>query len=134
MKKIVAIVSLTFISAAAVAQSRKDAPQPILVTSMASTAAKITTRDIIINPNPVKGPAFSLELQNLDKGRYNIYLFDNKGKKYLVKTLNTEGGTSTENLDLPKEITQGTYILQVISKTARFSKKLVVEQLSPVSR
>jgi hypothetical protein len=127
MKKIVAIISLTFIGAAAVAQSNNEAPGQVLNASMVSSATKIVTTDVVINPNPVKGQNFSLELQNLDKGKYNIYIFDNTGKKYLLKMLNIEGGTSIQVLDLPKDITQGTYILQVLSKTARFSKKMVVE-------
>jgi hypothetical protein len=127
MKKVLVFISLTIISAAAVAQSNNEAPGVALATSMVSSAAKITSTDIVINPNPVKGQNFSLELQNLDKGKYNIYIFNNAGKKYLVRTLTIEGGTSTQVLDLPKDITQGTYILQVLSKTARFSKKMIVE-------
>jgi hypothetical protein len=127
MKKILAFISLTFICAAAVAQSENDAPGAVMATSMVASAAKVNTSDVIINPNPVKGQNFSLELQNLEKGKYNIYIFDNTGKKHLVRNLTIEGGTSVQVLDLPKDITQGTYILQVLSKTARFSKKMVVE-------
>jgi hypothetical protein len=127
MKTIIAIISLSFISAAAVAQSNNESPGAALATSMVTSSARVTSKDVVINPNPVKGQNFSLELQNLEKGKYNIYIFDNNGKKYLVRSLNIEGGTSTQLLDLPKDITQGTYILQVLSKTARFSKKMVVE-------
>jgi hypothetical protein len=124
MKKIVAFITLTFIGMAAVAQTDKSGTAAALTTSMVSTA-RIT--DVVINPNPVTGENFTLELQNLEKGKYTIYAYDNNGKKYLLKVLNTEGGTSTQTVALPKEITTGTYILQVVSKTARFSKKMVVE-------
>lgn len=90
-------------------------------------AAKSLHADIRINPNPVKGENFSLELQNLEKGKYNIYMFDEKGKKYLVKTLNYDGGSTIEILNLPEKATSGTYILQVLSKTSRFIKKMVIE-------
>jgi hypothetical protein len=124
MKKIVAFITLTFMGIAAVAQNASSNTGAVLSTSMVSSA-KIT--DVTINPNPVKGQNFTLELQNLDKGKYTICAYDNNGKKYLLKVLNTEGGSSTQIVDLPKEITTGTYILQVVSKTARFSKKMVVE-------
>ena len=90
-------------------------------------AAKSLKADIRINPNPVKGENFSLELQNLDKGKYNVYIFDKSGKKYLIKTLNYDGGSTTEVLNLPEKATNGTYILQVLSKTSRFIKKMVIE-------
>lgn len=126
MKKIVAIITLTFICAAAVAQSaKKSSIQPALTTSIASSAKKIS--DVAINPNPVTGSNFTLELQNLENGKYSIYIFDKNGKKYLVKTLNLDEGSSTQVIDLPKDITTGTYILQVLSKTSRYSKKMVVE-------
>lgn len=89
--------------------------------------ARTVKSDIRINPNPVKEQTFSLELQNLEKGKYNIYLFAKSGKKYLIKSLNYDGGSTTEVLNLPKEALNGTYILQVISKTSRFIKKMVVE-------
>jgi hypothetical protein len=124
MRKIVAFITLILIGTAAVAQTEKSGTAAALTTSMVTTA-RIT--DVVINPNPVTGQNFSLELQNLDKGKYTIYAYDNNGKKYLLKVLNTEGGSTTESVALPKEITTGTYILQVVSKTARFSKKMVVE-------
>src|SRR4051812_46339400 len=123
MKKVFAIVILTFFSTIAFSQAAKNkASQPVVATAMVTAATSIP--DVLINPNPVKGQNFSLELQNLEKGKYNIYIFDNNGKKYLVKTINTEGGSSTETIDLPKDVTSGTYILQVLSKTTRFSKKM----------
>ncbi len=97
-----------------------------MVSSTVLTAKKLTP-DIRINPNPVQEQNFSLELQNLEKGKYNIYLFDKSGKKYLIKTLNYDGGSTTEILNLPKEASNGTYILQVLSKTSRFIKKMIVE-------
>jgi hypothetical protein len=89
--------------------------------------AKTVKSDIRINPNPVKDQTFSLELQNLEKGKYNIYIFAESGKKYLIKTINYDGGSTIQVLNLPKEAITGTYILQVLSKTSRFIKKMVVE-------
>lgn len=90
-------------------------------------ASGMSKSDIQINPNPVSGETFTIELQNLQKGKYSIFMYDEKGRKYLVKILNVEEGTSTELLQLPKKADKGVYILQVISKTSRFSKKVIVE-------
>jgi len=89
--------------------------------------ARTVQSDIRINPNPVKEETFNLELQNLEKGKYNIYIYAESGKKYLIKSFNYDGGSSTTVLNLPKEAVTGTYILQVLSKTSRFIKKMVVE-------
>lgn len=111
----------------------------LALNSYSQEAAGITTKlavtaiagkpksDVVINPNPVQGATFTLELQNLEKGKYNIYMFDDTGKKYLVKVLNTEGGSLTETLPLPQKADKGIYILQVVSKTVRVSKKMIVE-------
>jgi hypothetical protein len=103
---------------------------PDLNTKMVGTSAVVAAAansDIVINPNPVQGKTFSLELQNLQKGKYSIYMFDETGKRYLVRVLNFEGGTFTESLQLPKNADKGVYILQVISKTSRFVKKMIIE-------
>lgn len=101
-----------------------------LNTKMAGTSAVVAAAaksDVVINPNPVQGKTFTLELQNLQKGKYSIYMFDEAGKRYLVRILNFEGGTFSETLELPKNADKGVYILQVISKTSRFVKKMIIE-------
>jgi hypothetical protein len=54
-------------------------------------------------------------------------MFNENGKRYLVRVLNFEGGTFPETLELPKNADKGVYILQVISKTSRFVKKMIIE-------
>jgi len=126
MKRITTVIALMFMGSVSMAQSgESQVSSTNLATSLSSSAIKLS--DVAINPNPVKGQNFSLEVQNLDKGKYSIYAYDNNGKKYLLKVLNTDGGSFTETVELPKEITTGTYILQVVSKTSRYSKKMIVE-------
>ncbi len=123
MKRFFAIIVLGCLGATASAQNFNA---EMMSTTMAASAVKIP--DVIINPNPVvQGKTFSLELQNLEKGKYSVYLFDNTGKKYLIRILDVEAGNDTQQFDLPKNTGSGTYILQVVSKTARFSKKMIVE-------
>lgn len=127
MKRFFAFILVAFCGASASAQTATaDFAKPILATSMVSSAVKIS--DVVINPNPVvQGKTFSLELQNLEKGKYSVLLFDKNGRKYTIDILNLESGSSTQQFDLPKDITSGTYILQVVSKSIRFSKKMMVE-------
>ena len=121
-------MALVVFSAAGQAQ----APAKSLNDKLAATGAILNKAvpipsDVVINPNPVTGESFSLQLQNLDKGKYSIYIFNKEGKKFLVKTLQFEGGSAIEALNLPDDLGKGTYILQVLSKTSRYSKKMVVE-------
>ena len=103
---------------------------PVMNNKLAATSTVLvsaTKSDVSISPNPVQGQAFNLELQNLQKGKYSIYLFDQNGKRYVVKVLNFDGGSFNQSLQLPKNVNKGVYILQVVSKTARFSKKMIIE-------
>jgi hypothetical protein len=122
------IMFLLGCSVFAITSFSQDAPT--LNDKLAATAvvnSGISRSDVIINPNPVTGESFNIQLQNLQKGKYSIYMHDEKGKKYLVKVLNLEDGSFNESLQLPKKADKGIYILQVISKTARFSKKMIVQ-------
>lgn len=128
MKRVLVILALVVFVAAGYSQ----APVKSLNNKLAATGAILNktvplSSDVVINPNPVTGESFSLQLQNLDKGKYSIYIFNKEGKKFLVKTLHFDGGSATEALNLPDDLGAGTYILQVLSKTSRYSKKMVVE-------
>jgi len=92
-----------------------------------SNSSPVTAKDIVIHPSPVKGSDFSLELLNLDKGKYSILVYDRLGKKHFIRTFEFEGGVTTENIHLPSKLGSGTYILQVLNKSSRYSKKLVLE-------
>lgn len=125
MKRIMFLIGC---SVFAITGFSQDAPELNNKMAGASVMSSVAARsDVVINPNPVQGQTFSLELQNLQKGKYSIYMFNEQGKKYLVKVLNFDGGNLTESLQLPKNADKGVYILQVISKTSRFSKKMIVE-------
>lgn len=128
MKTVSLFLAVMLVSALGFSQSGGRS----LTDKLAATAAVVNNSvtlvsDVVINPNPVKGERFSLQLQNLEKGKYNVYIHNKEGRKFLLKTITYEGGSSIADLDLPEELGAGTYILQVLSKTARFSKKMVVE-------
>jgi len=125
MKQILAILLLSCGYHFAAAQASSE-HSPVLVTAMAGATTKVS--DVIINPNPVKGQQLSLELQNVEKGKYTIYACNSEGIKIILKTVTIDtNGNTIHSIDLPKEITSGTYILQVLSKTSRYCKKMVVE-------
>jgi hypothetical protein len=81
----------------------------------------------LISPVSVKGKELVLDLQSLQKDKYTITLYNKDGRKFLLKTVNVDADASTETCLLPEQVKPGIYILQVISKTARMSFKLVVE-------
>jgi hypothetical protein len=123
MKRIMFLLGCSMFAVNSFSQNVAELNNKLTVTSVA--AASVT--DVRINPNPVTEETFTIELQNLEKGKYSIYLYDEKGRKYLIKVLNLEESMFTGSLQLPKKATKGIYILQVISKTARFSRKMIVE-------
>jgi hypothetical protein len=125
MKRILILLGCSVFAISSFSQDAAELNNKMAATSVVASVA--TGSDVNINPNPVQGETFSLELQNLQKGKYSIYMFNEQGKRYLVKVVNVDGGTLTESLQLPKNADKGVYILQVISKTSRFCKKMIVE-------
>ncbi|HEX6915130.1 MAG TPA: T9SS type A sorting domain-containing protein [Chitinophagaceae bacterium] len=124
MKRFIAIWIAALCTFAAAAQT--NAGKTTLQDKMVS-ASLMANADISINPNPVVSTSFSLVMQNLEKGKYQVFLYDTSGRKYLLKTLEFEGGSAIQPIILPKEATVGVYILQVVSKAVRFSRKLTIQ-------
>lgn len=119
------LIGCTLWATALFSQERPDLNNKL--SAAAAVVVAVEGSDVRITPNPVQGQTFSIELQNLQKGKYSIYLYDESGKRYLVKVMNFDGGSLVQSLPLPKNVDEGVYILQVVSKTARFSKKMIIE-------
>jgi hypothetical protein len=71
------------------------------------------TSSMRIYPNPAKGNMISLQWTNQPKGVYTIQLFSSEGKQLLSKTIDHPGGSSSENLYLPKAVSKGVFYLVV---------------------
>jgi hypothetical protein len=79
-----------------------------------------------VYPNPVNTGSFNLRLNNLEKGRYNLQLYDNLGHQVLNKLVDHPGGSASQIIYLPTHIAQGVYPLLLMNDKTRFNYSLVV--------
>lgn len=81
----------------------------------------------IVNPNPVQGRMMNLQMLNFEKGRYHIYMYDVLGTQYHIRSMDITGGSATENVTLPAALKSGIYIVQVMNKEHRFSRRVMIQ-------
>jgi hypothetical protein len=73
----------------------------------------LTNQFISVYPNPVVNGTVNLQLTNQPKGIYEIRLFNNFGQLLHVTQLKHEGGSSTQTIQVNKNIGKGNYELQI---------------------
>ena len=89
-----------------------------------------TTMNAVLEvyPNPVKNKRINLDISGLTNDTYDILLLDMNGRLALRKAINGEQSVKT-TLQLPHNITNGTYVLQLTDKTGNRmqERRIVVE-------
>jgi hypothetical protein len=80
-----------------------------------------------VYPNPVKGGVVSLQMSNVEKGTYSVRIFNNIGQEVASKTINHNGGSATQTIDLGKSIATGIYSMQITNGTTVITKTVIVE-------
>jgi hypothetical protein len=74
-----------------------------------------TNKGISVYPNPFNGNTFNLQLNNKPTGEYTIKLYNSSGQIFYNKTLNHDGGSATETIQLSSPLPKGTYQLNIKS-------------------
>jgi hypothetical protein len=83
--------------------------------------------EFTVYPNPVKGGVIRLQLSNVEKGIYTVRIFNNIGQELLNKTINHNGGSASQTIELGKGVAQGTYNMQISSVSSKINKTIIVE-------
>ncbi len=93
---------------------------------------KLNTRsikqDIAIVPNPVKGQIINLQLSNMEKGSYNVVIFNAAGIQVYRNTIQHNGGNASMSLSIPSSIQKGNYSIQVRGNNSAITKQLLVAE------
>ncbi|MEP6514329.1 MAG: T9SS type A sorting domain-containing protein, partial [Parafilimonas sp.] len=82
---------------------------------------------ITIYPNPVSNGRFTLQMTNMAAAKYNLLIYDAKGRLVFSKTIEHTGGSASQSIDLPAGIAAGVYQVNVISNNYNSIKKLVIK-------
>jgi hypothetical protein len=82
---------------------------------------------VSIYPNPVKGGLISMQLTNMQQGRYEVNIFSSTGQKVYQTAFDHKGGSSLETIALPRKISAGSYSLQISNNSTTIVEKLLVQ-------
>jgi len=83
---------------------------------------------ISVYPNPVVNGTLNLQFTNESKGIYVVRLFNNSGQIMHTTQMKHEGGSSTQTIQVNKNIGTGNYQLQVIKPdNSKTNIKIVVQ-------
>lgn len=86
-----------------------------------------STSNIDVYPNPVKNKSLTVRLINQNKGIYTVKLFNNSGLLVYKKTIEHDGGSALQTLQLNSTIIRGLYQLQVSNGGTTVTRKVVCD-------
>jgi hypothetical protein len=93
----------------------------IVVVRLNTKGTKVT-----LYPNPVKGSTIQLQLSDLEKGNYSVTLFNQLGQQVMSKTINHNGGSSNQTIEIGN-IASGVYELRLSNGQTVITQKLIKE-------
>jgi hypothetical protein len=80
-----------------------------------------------IYPNPVAGTRVSVQLENLDKGKYRLSISDMTGKIIYNQYLDHAGGMLSQTIQLPSFFSRGIYSVSLCGDSSKFFGQLIVK-------
>ena len=81
-----------------------------------------------VYPNPIKGNTINLQLQNIDKGDYELQVINTVGQVLFSKAIQHNGGTATQTVQLPSNFAKGNYVLKLANQESiLYSEKIILE-------
>jgi hypothetical protein len=83
--------------------------------------------DVRVISNPVRGGVMNLQLENIQSGKYFITLYSNGGQKVFARSIDFTDGSSTETINLPRNLSSGSYFLQVNDGLTRVNKQVLLQ-------
>jgi hypothetical protein len=74
---------------------------------------------IAVYPNPVKGNTLSLQVNAMEKGDYQLTVYNTTGQPVLRKTIEHQGGSAAQTISFTNHLTEGIYqmVLRGVDKT-----------------
>jgi hypothetical protein len=84
-------------------------------------------RNIALYPNPVPQRTVMLQLNNLDKGRYRLLFYNTAGQLVYEKDMVHDGGSSTQNIELPARVIKGIYSAELKNDKTIYRQLLIIQ-------
>jgi len=90
-----------------------------------NTAGK--NSELTIQANPVVGSRISFQVSNLQRGLYNLQLYNYSGQLLYNEFIQHPGGSIGQTFNIPASVKPGIYNLKLRSKELSLSKALVIQ-------
>lgn len=84
------------------------------------------TKDISVYPNPVFDNRLNIQLQDLPKDQYKIYLVNAVAQEHLMTVIDHKGGSLTKSVELPDVSKSGLYQLKIKSAKEVFIHRIML--------
>jgi hypothetical protein len=82
---------------------------------------------ITVYPNPVKNGQINIHSDNIEKGTYNVELYDGRGRQIISEVIHHSGGLLHQIIYPGNKLTPGVYHLNVTNITEHFSQTIFIE-------
>lgn len=82
---------------------------------------------IRIYPNPTVNQTFTLQLSNMQKGNYELLVYNGIGQIAWRQTIYHDGGSTTKNITMPSQLSKGIYNVQLKSDKTLFNQSLLIQ-------
>jgi hypothetical protein len=82
--------------------------------------------EIRVLGNPVKNGMVNLQMNNLEKGKYIITLYNSVGQQVFNYSLDHPGGNSTRMMSLPATVGKGSHVLLLTDGVTRYNQQVMI--------
>jgi hypothetical protein len=97
------------------------------LSSIVAVDNTISIKKVNIFPNPVKGNLIHLQIDQLEKGTYQVFIYNQQGQRIYTNTISNTDGSISKNIVVDKQLTKGMYTLQLVNGNAVTNKLLVFD-------
>jgi negative regulator of sigma E activity len=83
--------------------------------------------NVVIVPNPVQNGIMNIQMNNLERGKYNIILYNSGGQRVYAYSMDYTGGYATQRISLPATVGKGTHFLQINNGSTVINKQVLLQ-------
>jgi hypothetical protein len=95
--------------------------------SIVKISTSNTKAEISINPNPVIGKSFMLNLNNVANDIYTVTLINGGGQKIYSQSLGRINGSANNSINLPQSIKPGMYSVVISSNDQQIIQRIIIQ-------
>jgi hypothetical protein len=96
-------------------------------TSVIKISTSNTKAEVSINPNPIAGRSFMLNLNNFSNDTYTLTVLNEGGQKVYTQSLGRVNGSSNTSINLPQTVKAGMYHVVISSNDQQVIQRIIIQ-------